>query len=85
MDNSHGEFFIGFIYSKCHLCVVTLSAASYIIWILFAAKYDHIGWIVYWWFIVESILLLFTANFGITKNFCAILPFGSKCYPLLLV
>ena len=80
MDKTKIDKLIKFIYSKCHLSFLTLSALLYIFWILSGAyNYNHIlTSMVYWWFIIESILLLYTANFRMFKEFLCSFMFWFK-------
>eukprot|EP01084_Bolivina_argentea_P207692 354322_1 len=62
---------IKFIYNKYHLCCLVSSTVLYISWLLSGAyNYNHkLTAAVYWWFIIESMLLLYTANYRMFKLF----------------
>eukprot|EP00483_Globobulimina_turgida_P012733 UN12756 len=71
MEKTAVDNFIHFIYGKYNLCSLILSSLLYIIWILSGAyEFNQIlTSAVYWWFIIEVTLLLYTANFRMFKDF----------------
>ena len=62
---------IRFIYNKYHLCSLVCSTILYISWLLSGLyNWNHrLTACVYWWFIIETTLLLYTANYRMFKEF----------------